>query len=373
MKVKVVTLCSGYDSQLLALRRLKEKFPKFEFECIGWSDIDDNAIKAHNALFPELADKNLGDMTCIDWCKVEPFDLLTYSTPCLTGDQMILTKDGYKPMLEIKVGDVVLTKSNTWHQVLKKFNNGVRETMLLWYGNGKKVHCTPEHKFLVKILNRHPEFVRADGIYPGDQVGIPLEYGDDECSNCSEYYVDGHYVMYKWYSVKCKEFAEKEQVYDIEVEEDHSYVANGIVCHNCQDVSLAGKRAGFEEGSETRSSILWHTIDAIKVHHPKYLLGENVKGMVTGGNIGLYNKWKLLLESEGYSNFSRVLNAKDYGVPQNRERIFTISILGHDERFYFPKPFKLETRLKDVLDDVVDPQFFLKGDRVKDVIKTISD
>lgn len=222
MKVKVVTLCSGYDSQLLALKRLKQKFPQFEYECIGWSDIDPNAIKAHNALFPELADKNLGDMTCIDWSKVEPFDLLTYSTPC-------------------------------------------------------------------------------------------------------------------------------------------------------QDVSLAGKRAGFEEGSETRSSIIWHTIDAIKVHHPKYLLGENVKGMVTGGNIGLYNKWKLLLESEGYSNFSRVLNAKDYGVPQNRERIFTISILGHDERFYFPKPFKLETRLKDVLDDVVDPQFFLKGDRVKDVIKTISD
>lgn len=75
--LRVVTLCSGYDSQLMAIRNLG-----IPYECIGWSEIDPYAIRAHNAVFPELAGKNLGDMTKIDWDLVDDFDLLFYSTPC---------------------------------------------------------------------------------------------------------------------------------------------------------------------------------------------------------------------------------------------------------------------------------------------------
>ena len=72
----------------------------------------------------------------------------------------------------------------------------------------------------------------------------------------------------------------------------------------------------------------------------------------------LFNKWQAELESYGYSNFAQVLNAKDYGVPQNRERIFLISVLG--EAWYnFPQPFKLEKRLKDVLESNVDEKYYL--------------
>ncbi len=75
--LRVVTLCSGYDSQLMAIERLG-----IPWECVGWSEIDPYAIEAHNACFPQLKDKNLGDMTTIDWSNVPDFDLLTYSTPC---------------------------------------------------------------------------------------------------------------------------------------------------------------------------------------------------------------------------------------------------------------------------------------------------
>lgn len=80
--LRVVTLCSGYDSQCLALKYLKEKHSDFEFDLVAWSEIEESAIVAHNLLFPEYKNRNLGDMSKIDWGKVEDFDFLTYSTPC---------------------------------------------------------------------------------------------------------------------------------------------------------------------------------------------------------------------------------------------------------------------------------------------------
>ena len=73
---------AGYNSQMMALQRLKDNFPEFDFECVGWSEIDENAITAHNACFPNEKDKNYGDISKIDWEKVPDFDLFTMSSPC---------------------------------------------------------------------------------------------------------------------------------------------------------------------------------------------------------------------------------------------------------------------------------------------------
>jgi len=81
-KLRVFTVCSGYDSQCMALERIKENFPEFDYELIGWCEIDPYAIKSHDAIFPQWADRNYGDLTKIDWNKVPDFDFLTYSTPC---------------------------------------------------------------------------------------------------------------------------------------------------------------------------------------------------------------------------------------------------------------------------------------------------
>ena len=80
--LKVVTAFSGYDSQKMALERLHRAFPDFCYKLVAWSEIDANAITAHNAIFPEDKDKNLGDISKIDWKKVPDFDLFTYSFPC---------------------------------------------------------------------------------------------------------------------------------------------------------------------------------------------------------------------------------------------------------------------------------------------------
>ena len=126
----------------------------------------------------------------------------------------------------------------------------------------------------------------------------------------------------------------------------------------CTDISTAGQQKGLADGSGTRSSLLWECRKAIEAKRPKYLLMENVKNLVSKKFTPYLKEWLRFLEGQGYSNYTKVLNAKDFGVPQNRERVFMVSILG-EVSFHFPKPFTLEKRLKDVLEKYVDESFYL--------------
>lgn len=160
----------------------------FAYELVAWSEIDKYAIQAHNALYPQWSDRNLGDITKVDWEKVPDFDLLTYSSPC-------------------------------------------------------------------------------------------------------------------------------------------------------QDFSNAGLQKGGEEGSGTRSSLLWEIRKAVLTKKPKFLLLENVKALTSKKFFPLFQKWMDELESYGYTNYWQVLNAKDYGVPQNRERVFLVSILNDNSIVYCDPPY----------------------------------
>ena len=208
MEIRVFTAFSGYDSQCMALDRLHQHNPDFTYELVGWAEIDKYAIQAHNAVYPQWAERNYGDISKIDWEQVPDFDLFTYSSPC-------------------------------------------------------------------------------------------------------------------------------------------------------QDFSQAGKQAGGTEGSGTRSSLLWECRRAILAKRPKYLLMENVAALVSQKFIRLFNAWQLELESYGYRNFAKVLNAKNYGVPQNRERIFMVSVLDETARYEFPDPMPLTIRLKDVLEKEVEERYYI--------------
>ena len=213
MEIRVFTAFSGYDSQCMALDRLHQHNPDFTYELVGWAEIDKYAIQAHNAVYPQWAERNYGDISKIDWAQVPDFDLFTYSSPC-------------------------------------------------------------------------------------------------------------------------------------------------------QDFSQAGKQAGGTEGSGTRSSLLWECRRAILAKRPKYLIMENVAALVSQKFIRLFNAWQLELESYGYRNFAKVLNAKDYGVPQNRERIFMVSVLDETARYEFPDPIPLTIRLKDVLEKEVEERYYLSEQQI---------
>ena len=130
----------------------------------------------------------------------------------------------------------------------------------------------------------------------------------------------------------------------------------------CQDISLAGKQKGMfnDDGTQTRSGLFFEALRIIEATKPKIAIAENVKNL-TGKKFK--EQFELVLKSleeAGYSNYWKVLNAKDYGIPQNRERVFIISIRKDiDKGFEFPEPFPLQLRLKDMLDDEVDEKFYL--------------
>lgn len=131
----------------------------------------------------------------------------------------------------------------------------------------------------------------------------------------------------------------------------------------CQDISLAGKQKGLfnDDGTQTRSGLFFEALRIIEEAQPKIAIAENVKNLVGKKFNAQFQVVLASLEAAGYNNYWQVLNAKDYGVPQNRERVFIVSIRKDIDTgsFKFPEAFPLELRLKDMLEDEVDEKFYL--------------
>lgn len=136
----------------------------------------------------------------------------------------------------------------------------------------------------------------------------------------------------------------------------------------CQDISLAGKQRGLEhEGEKTRSGLVWDAHKVIQDTMPKVALCENVKNLTGKKFKAEFEAILANLEEIGYNNYWQVLNAKDYGVPQNRERVFIVSIRKDIDKgsFVFPEKQPLVLRLKDILDEEVEEKFYLSEANLK--------
>ena len=131
----------------------------------------------------------------------------------------------------------------------------------------------------------------------------------------------------------------------------------------CQDFSVAGRGAGGDKDSGTRSSLMYETLRIVEKLKPKYVIWENVKNLLSKKHRHNFDAYIEAMNELGYVSKYQVLNAKDYGVPQNRERVFTVSILGGGD-FEFPEKQELTVRLKDVLETEVDEKFYLSEEQV---------
>jgi DNA (cytosine-5)-methyltransferase 1 len=141
----------------------------------------------------------------------------------------------------------------------------------------------------------------------------------------------------------------------------------------CQDISVAGKQNGLAKDSGTRSSLLWECERIIEGKRPKYLMMENVKNLVGVENYPHFMAFVQLLEGFGYNNYWQVINAKECGIPQNRERVFCVSIRQDvdDGSFYFEKPFDNGLRLKDLLESEVDEKYYIDEEKVQRLISQL--
>ena len=148
---------------------------------------------------------------------------------------------------------------------------------------------------------------------------------------------------------------------------DEKYSNIDIIMHGspCQSFSCAGKQEGGREGSGTASSLLYETIRIVGECKPKVVIWENVPMLVSNKFKHTFMDYLRRMIAMGYRSYYKVLNAKDYGVPQNRERVFTISILGEHKPYVFPEKEPLTKRLIDVLEKNVDESYYLSDKMIE--------
>lgn len=162
---------------------------------------------------------------------------------------------------------------------------------------------------------------------------------------------------------------------DLSISERNKYTYLLTYSFPCTDISVAGQMMGMAEDSGTRSSLLWEVkrilteckeLNAL----PDVLLMENVPAIISPINKPHYQKWLDFLDSLGYSSYNQILNASDYGVAQNRERMFCVSLLG-DYNYKFPTPMELTKCMEDYFEELTEEQalqLVVKGEKARDLL-----
>ena len=583
-----------------------------QWELVNFCEFDKYATKSYCAIHDVYESKNLGDITKVDETELDDFNMICGGSPCFVEGTLVLTELGYKPIEEIKIGDVVLTHNNKWKKVIHTMTNEANELYRIKCMPSEDIHCTANHPFYVRKRNNlqdsktgkrwrefdKPLWIEAKNLtreyYVGTAINnkseIPHWEGIIKAVNATDktyientlsdkfqtkefWYVIGRFIGDGWirssggiiicandselhqitpyleklnwnyciskertvnkihitfkeigeyclrfgkgaankhltddilnlpvdllksfiegfvsadgtqdssglyritsvsrsmiyelgqciakvyhrpfsiyftqrtrttviegrtvnqkdtYSIHYKlttntqdkafyedgyvwspinEILQEEYkglVYNLEVEDDNSYVVQNVVVHNCQDFSVAGKQkgsvwtckecgheynplivhwnerdkcpnCGSENIDKTRSSLLVEYLRVVRANKPNFGIYENVKNIV--GKQFKDTTFKLFtdeLEEYGYNVYWKVLNAKNYGIPQNRERVYLLFIKKDldNGKFKFPEPFDNGLRLKDLLEDEVDDKFYISDEKVERFITNLND
>ena len=201
---------------------------------------------------------------------------------------------------------------------LKRFTSVSRE---LIYGIAQCVSKVYKVPYSIYKTERPSTYVIENRVV-NQKDTYQVTFKTEEIKRNKIFYDNG----YVWSKIIGIENTEKnDSVYDIEVDEDHSFTANGCIAHNCQDISISGVQRGIKEG--TRSGLLFEVERLLSANRPKFLLMENVKNLISKNHIENFQKHIYFLRGLGYSSYWRVLNGADFSCPQNRERVFMMSVL----------------------------------------------
>lgn len=277
----------------------------------------------------------------------------------LTGDILNLPVNLLKGFL-----DGYMSADGCFTQGLNKATSVSQE---LIHGIGQCVAKVYKRPFSIGSCKRKETCV-IEGRVVNQKTTYSISWKNEKAVQDKAFYEDG----YIWCPITQIEKLDYDGfVYNMEVENDNSYTANGIIVHNCTDISVAGHQQGLAKDSGTRSGLLWECEKVIKAKKPRFLLMENVKNLVSKKFKPDFDVWCEWLEEQGYTNYWQVLNAKDYGIPQNRERVFMISILGEHEEYDFPSGFDNGIRLKHVLESEVDSKYYISQDKVERLLTNI--
>lgn len=265
--MNVLSLFDGISVGHLALERAGIKVDKYYA-----SEISKPAIKITNHHYPDTI--QLGDVRNwkdwnIDWHSI---DMLIGGSPCFRAGSKVLTRDGYKNIEDIVVGEEVLTHLNRWRKVV---NVGHTDNKQLWKiktRNGFKFYATANHPFwATKVSNGdfvEHSFKAVDTLTKNDYL---ISLKDMDGSEKTDYDYDIIVYIEKTDRITT--------VYNLEVEEDHTYIVNDKIVHNCQNISLSGDKTGLDGEKSSLFFVYRDILNYLKSINPNiYFLLENVKG-----------------------------------------------------------------------------------------------
>lgn len=339
-KLEFIDLFSGIGAFHLAM-------DSFGHNCILASEIDDFAVETYLENFNMNSKINIRNINEKD---IPNHDILCGGFPCFAIGTKILTKNGPKNIEDIQIGDEVLTHKNRYRKVLNIMRTSKKEIWEIHTLNDEIVRTTINHPFLTAQIR---DYYYTDAIFKEVKditnkdllVGLLNPNGDEN-------------TTHKYNIINCVVNTHQfETVYNLEVEEDNTYIANNFIVHNCQAFSIAGKGLGFLD--QTRGTLFFEIARILKEKHPKYIILENVKNLVTHNNGNTYKTIINTLKEIGYilPKNPIIMSPTQLGIPQQRERVFILGIYKDycDKEFLdIIIPNKQSTSIYSILEEKVD-------------------
>lgn len=289
------------------------------FEAAGFSTVWANDLYA-DALATHASwcggDHVLKDVSLVDPSEVPDADVMLGGFPCLAEGTPVLTARGAVPIEAVRPGDLVLSHDGGWHAVSAVFDQGEREVCRMRFGGGSVV-ATANHRFMT-----------ADGPAWTPVSEIARDFRDAEARLIGP---GGERVRVD----DVEPLDRLRHVWDLEVDGSHSFVAAGVLTHNCQGFSLAGPR----RLDDSRNALYREYVRLLTAKRPAAFVGENVKGLLTMGGGEVFEAVLAAFSEVGYDVSWKLLDAADHGAAQDRRRVILVGLrrdLGAS--FSFPAP-----------------------------------
>jgi DNA (cytosine-5)-methyltransferase 1 len=356
--MKAISLFSGMGGDSLGMVNAG-------LDLVAYSEKEKVFRETHDLNFKNckaLGEKVGGDITKIPDSEFQAYtnevDMIFAGFPCFVKGTQVLTDTGYKSIYEVKLNMKLVTHKGQLQNIVnlqQKLYSGTMYTVL--YEGRKPIVCTEEHPFYVRTYNGNhnfgePIWKAAKDLTMDDYCGmvtnskifnITNSYTKvkttstgkgfclrekciiasvDKNMNATEYYTENEYTWEAPISFTTHE-VEDEEVYNFEVANDNSYIVENTIVHNCQGFSQAGKK----DANDVRNTMFSQFLRATRIIMPKYIIGENVKGLLTREmNDG--QKYIDVIVSEfenlGYQIKYKLFKTDKYGIPQKRERLVII-------------------------------------------------
>jgi len=327
---------------------------KFGAKCVLACDIDKNCRVVYK---DNYGIEPVPDVKKIDEKTMPDFDILCAGFPCFVSGTLVLTNSGYKKIEDVSLEDQLLTHTGKFQKILNLQSKSYTGKLYHISVTKDVIICTEEHPFYVRKENGEPEWKKASEITNDDYFGMVK----DMCSiKIPSFFIEGKYIWFKLQNIKI-EHTVNTPVYNFEVEEDNSYIVQNVIAHNCQAFSNGGKKKCFDD----ERGLLFDEIIRIASHkRPKFMFLENVKHIlkVSDGKVIEYIKNKI--EQTGYKLQLFQLSPHNYGIPQQRERVYFVCIrndIYNGKDIILPSHKKCEDFTK-FLDKNIDQKYYVKGD-----------